>query len=186
MEQLELFFAEPESAPTEVTLASLWHDKAPIWSRCWGVADLRGVLGLEVSRRMRTSLGYYLPESRKIRISDVLLEAPPAILEEILCHEAAHAAVEILHGNGVRAHGREWKDLMRQVGLEPRARVPGEELGGAAQRAARRRWVWDHRCRKCGAHRLGGRPVRQWRCLRCREAGRSGRLEIKRRARDPG
>jgi ribosomal protein L37AE/L43A len=69
---------------------------------------------------------------------------------------------------------------MRAAGLEPRVRLPREELGLAAQRAARRRWVWRHRCPVCRAERIAGHPVRQWRCRPCRAAGREGTLTITR------
>ena len=129
---------------------------------------------------MRSSLGGFYPRERLIRIADTLLEAPPGLLHEVLCHEAAHAAVDILHGDRARSHGREWRELMRRVGLEPRVHMPGEELGGASQRAARKRWIWRHRCPLCRAERLAGRPVRQWRCRPCRAAGRDGKLAITR------
>jgi ribosomal protein L37AE/L43A len=69
---------------------------------------------------------------------------------------------------------------MRAAGLEPRVRIPREELAQAAQRAARKRWVWRHRCPTCRAQRLAGRPVRQWRCGPCRASGRDGKLVITR------
>ncbi|MDX1384071.1 MAG: SprT family zinc-dependent metalloprotease [Thermoanaerobaculia bacterium] len=185
--QLELFRGSSTppgaAASRDEPLRRLWASRAGRWSLTWGVPDLRGILELQLSRRMRSSLGFYLPESKVIRISDVLLEAPPHVLEEIVCHEAAHAAVELLHGRGVRPHGAEWKSLMRRAGYEPRVRLPGEVLGAAPQRAARRRWVWEHRCPECRASRVAGRPVRRWRCAACRSRGRSGRLEITRRPR---
>ncbi|HVR29856.1 MAG TPA: SprT-like domain-containing protein [Thermoanaerobaculia bacterium] len=169
-----------QSAATETALDRLWCEAAPEWSRRWGVPDLRATVRVELSHRMRSSLGGFYPRERLIRITDVLLEAPPHLLLEILCHEAAHAAVHVLHGDRVRSHGREWRDLMRRAGLEPRVRVPGQELGPAAQRAARKRWLWRHRCPVCRAERLAGRPVRQWRCGPCRAAGRHGELVIHR------
>jgi predicted SprT family Zn-dependent metalloprotease len=177
----------PASAPTgianaraEEVLDRLWRDNALGWSGTWGVADLRATVRVELSHRMRSSLGGFYPQERLIRIADTLLEAPPHLLQEVLCHEAAHAAVHILHGGRARSHGREWRELMRAVGLEPRVRIPREEIGPAAQRAARKRWVWRHRCPACRAQRLAGRPVRQWRCGLCREAGGDGRLVITR------
>jgi predicted SprT family Zn-dependent metalloprotease len=150
------------------------------WSETWGVPDLRSEVRLELSHRMRSSLGGFYARERIIRIADTLLEAPPHLLQEVLCHEAAHAAVEILHGPRARSHGREWKELMRRIGLEPRVHVPGVELGEASQRAARKRWVWRHRCPHCRAERLAGRPVRQWRCRPCQEAGGDGKLVVTR------
>jgi predicted SprT family Zn-dependent metalloprotease len=179
---------EPAAASPEVArdgardapLLTLWNESAPNWSTIWGVPDLRGTVRLELSHRMRSSLGGFYARERLIRIADTLLEAPPGLLYEVLCHEAAHAAVEILHGGRARSHGREWRELMRRVGLEPRVHVPGAELGGASQRAARKRWIWRHRCPHCRAERLAGRPVRQWRCRPCQAAGRDGKLAVTR------
>jgi predicted SprT family Zn-dependent metalloprotease len=170
-------------APTiqrEAVLFDLWNREAPGWSEQWGVPDLRREVRLELSHRMRSSLGGFYARARVIRIADTLLEASPSLLHEVLCHEAAHAAVEILHGPRARSHGREWRELMRRVGLAPRVHVPGDELGGAAQRAARKRWTWRHRCQHCHAERLAGRPVRQWRCRPCQAAGRDGKLIVTR------
>jgi predicted SprT family Zn-dependent metalloprotease len=161
-------------------LYALWNESAPGWSTQWGVPDLRGEVKLELSHRMRSSLGGFYARERVIRIADTLLEAPPHLLHEVLCHEAAHAAVEILHGGRARSHGREWRELMRRVGLEPRVHVPGAELGRASQRAARKRWAWRHRCPHCRAERIAGRPVRQWRCRPCQAAGGDGRLTVTR------
>jgi predicted SprT family Zn-dependent metalloprotease len=169
--------------PGESAAASLfgvWNEWAPRWSARWGVPDLRNEVKVELSHRMRWSLGGFYARERIIRISDTLLEAPPHLLDEVLCHEAAHAAVEILHGGRARSHGREWRDLMREVGLEPRVHVPGAELGRASQRAARKRWVWRHRCPYCRAERIAGRPVRQWRCRPCQAAGGDGKLTVTR------
>jgi predicted SprT family Zn-dependent metalloprotease len=191
--QLSLPFlraAEPPARPTPqaptgdagAALDAMWNESAPRWSEQWGVPDLRHQVRLELSHRMRSSLGGYHASARVIRIADTLLEAPRHLLHEVLCHEAAHAAVEILHGGRVRSHGREWRELMRRVGLEPRVQVPGAELGGASQRAARKRWVWRHRCPHCRAERIAGRPVRQWRCRPCQAAGGDGKLKVTRLA----
>jgi predicted SprT family Zn-dependent metalloprotease len=161
-------------------LLSLWKESAPSWSRIWGVADLGASVQVELSHRMRSALGGFHPEQRLIRIADVLLEAPPGLLREVLCHEAAHAAIHELHADRTRSHGREWRHLMRLAGLEPRVRIPARELGLAAQRAARKRWLWEHRCPVCRARRLAGRPVRAWRCAACCAAGGDGRLVIRR------
>ena len=172
--------ADAAQPAADAHLFALWQASAPEWGRVWGVPDLATQVRLELSHRMRTSLGGFYARERLIRIADTLLEAPPHLLHEVLCHEAAHAAVEVLHGPRARSHGREWKELMRRVGLEPRVHVPGAELGGASQKAARKRWVWRHRCPHCHAERLAGRPVRQWRCRPCLEAGGDGKLTVTR------
>ena len=178
--EVEARDARDVASAREAALRSLWDEMAPGWSETWGVPDLRGEVRLELSHRMRSSLGGFYARERLIRIADTLLEAPPHLLQEVLCHEAAHAAVEILHGPSARSHGRQWKELMRRIGLEPRVHVPGAELGDASQRAARKRWVWRHRCPHCRAERLAGRPVRQWRCRPCQDAGGDGKLVVTR------
>ena len=132
----------PSATPVAAVMAPAQHSslcgtsRRRGWSAQWGVPDLRREVRLEISHRMRSSLGGFYARDRVIRIADTLLEAPPHLLHEVLCHEAAHAAVEILHGGRARSHGREWRELMRRVGLEPRVHVPGAELG---QRVAARR-----------------------------------------------
>jgi predicted SprT family Zn-dependent metalloprotease len=171
---------EPPREGDAAPLFALWDEWAPRWSAQWGVPDLRAEVRLELSHRMRSSLGGFYARARVIRIADTLLEAPAHLLHEVLCHEAAHAAVEILRGGRARSHGREWRELMRRVGLEPRVHVPGAELGRASQRAARKRWAWRHRCPHCRAERIAGRPVRQWRCRPCQAAGGDGKLSVTR------
>ena len=179
--QLALFDVAERRRSVHDTLRELWWGEAGRWSQIWRVPDLRDCLRVEVSRRMRTSLGSYFPGEQLIRIADVLFEAPPHLLREVVCHEAAHAAVQFLHGGSVRPHGREWRQLMQRADLDPRVRIPDQELGSAAQRAARKRYVWEHRCPVCLQRRLAGRPVRQWRCRVCVAAGLAGRLVISRR-----
>jgi predicted SprT family Zn-dependent metalloprotease len=176
--------AERRAAPSPAgdPLGLQWEQWARELSPLWGVPDLLRSVRVELSHRMRSSLGGFYPRERLIRIADVLLEAPPHLLREVLCHEAAHAAVHVLHGDRGRSHGREWRALMRAAGLDPRIRIPREELRLAAQRAARKRWVWRHRCPVCRADRLAGRPVRAWRCGSCLAAGRDGGLVITRLA----
>src|SRR5688572_30368233 len=97
--------ARDAATAREAALRSLWDQMAPGWSETWGVPDLRYEVRLELSHRMRSSLGGFYARERLIRIADTLLEAPPHLLQEVLCHEAAHAAVEIIHGPSARSHG---------------------------------------------------------------------------------
>ncbi|RKY17570.1 MAG: hypothetical protein DRQ55_15475 [Planctomycetota bacterium] len=82
-----------------------------------------------------------------------------------------------------RPHGREWKAYMRAVGLDPRVRLPRDEVASLlpappAGRSPRARW--KHECPACKASRTAGRPVRRWRCARCVQAGLKGLLRITR------
>ena len=156
-----------------------WQSLAATWARAWDVPDLPERVQIRESRRMRVSLGRCVAERGEIRIASFVLAAPAALLEEVLCHELAHVAVALRHGRW-RPHGPEWKELMRRAGREPRARIPAGEVDRLLARAPRRRILWEHRCPLCHASRLAGRPVRNWRCARCRAAGLTGRLVITR------
>ena len=134
---------------------------------------------------MRRTLGLTHPGRRLIRISHRVLEAPPAALAEVLCHEAAHVVIFERHRRRVRPHGPEWATLMRAAGYEARTRIDPRELGipwTPPPRHPRRRsaWIYEHLCPKCGMRKQARRAVRQWRCARCHEAGHPGVLEIRR------
>ena len=134
---------------------------------------------VEFSTRMRVSLGLCRPAQNRIRLSAVLRDGGSSdLLEEVLCHELAHVAVHRLHGRRAKPHGPEWKSLMRKAGFEPRVRVRENDprLPKAFNKPRPR---WEHRCPVCGVTQMAGRPVRQWRCVRCRKAGRSGKLRIR-------
>jgi predicted SprT family Zn-dependent metalloprotease len=151
------------------------------WMNLWAVPGLENEITLEFSSRMTRSLGRCDPTRRTIRISRLVADAGDELLREVLCHEAAHVAAVELHGPRVRPHGAEWKGLMRLAGLPPRARIPIDELPPAfVLQAISRRPRWEHRCAVCDAVRTAGRPVRNWRCVRCVEAGLSGMILITR------
>lgn len=104
------------------------------WAAIWGVPDLPSRVRIVFSQRLRRALGRCSPRTGSIRLNPGLLDAAPEALREVVCHEAAHAAVWLLHGRSARPHGREWKDLMRRAGYEPRVRWaaghPSRGLGG--------------------------------------------------------
>ena len=131
---------------------------------------------------MRASLGRCHPADGRVRLNPALFDEPEALLREVVCHEAAHVAVYLLHGNFARPHGREWKELMVKAGFEPRVRMNPAVLSQKFQRAVRPRFVYQHRCPVCGASRVARRPVHRWRCRACRESGLEGALEISSRS----
>ena len=148
------------------------------WARTWSIPTLAERVQLEISRRLRTSLGRCHPSTGKIRLHPALLEEPEELLREVACHEAAHVAVYLRHGNAARPHGPEWAELMRAAGFEPRARMKPAVLSQKFRRAVRPRILYQHRCPVCSASRVARRPVRRWRCRPCRESGLKGTLEI--------
>lgn len=149
------------------------------WCSDWGVPSLAAQLRIVASSRLRTSLGLCAPTRGELRIASFLLDGPRELLLEVLCHEAAHAAAHVLHGKGLRPHGREWRALMEAAGYAPRARIPATDLDALAA-GGLRRVLWLHRCPVCRAHRSAGRPVPEWRCGTCRGAGLRGDLVITR------
>jgi predicted SprT family Zn-dependent metalloprotease len=127
---------------------------------------------------MQRSLGSYRAARAEITLAAWLLEGPPRLLEEVLCHEAAHAAVHRVHGLSASPHGSEWREFMALAGLPARARIPASELPESRRRSIRTASTWEHRCPVCQATRLARTRVARWRCRRCREEGRSGELVI--------
>jgi predicted SprT family Zn-dependent metalloprotease len=146
----------------------------------WGLSELGRYVTLRTSSRIRRSLGSFRPARNEIIVASWILEASDRLRAEVVCHEAAHAAVHFLHGEGVRPHGPEWRDLMTKAGFSPRVRIPASELPESRQTILAKSNVWEHRCPVCQATRLARTRVTRWRCGRCRAAGRSGELGIQR------
>jgi len=149
-----------------------------VWSRVWNVPHLERRVRIEFSQRFTSSIGRYDLRRNTIRLATWLLEHDPALLREVLCHEAAHAAAYEAHGRRCRPHGEEWKRLMRAAGFEPRVRLPERELPVTRTGRKRSPAAWIHRCPVCNEERATRRRMPGWRCMRCWEAGRSGELEI--------
>jgi predicted SprT family Zn-dependent metalloprotease len=149
------------------------------WLDCWEVPELADTLRIEFSGRLKRAFGRCYQEDRLIRLTPSLRDAQSHLLAEILCHEAAHAAVYERHGGDARPHGREWEDLMRQVGFEPRVRIPvvvSSSAGKAANRV-----VYLHRCPSCELERHASRPMHDWRCRTCVRTRTEGRLVIRKK-----
>lgn len=151
------------------------------WAALWRVPHLAKSVGLRTSSRLRRSLGTYRPARSQITLAAWLLEdAPRPLLEEVLCHEAAHAAVHLSCSGRVRPHGSDWRDLMLAAGRIPRVRIPELLLPKSQQARLAGGRLWEHRCPVCQATRMARTRVTRWRCRQCVMAGRSGRLVIER------
>lgn len=200
------------------------------WARLWCVPDLAKGVGVRASGRMRRTLGNYRAARRQITLAAWLFDPiQRTLLEEVLCHEAAHAAVHLAHsGPGrsrspmsraaesgardgkaasglvakvraqlsrlaprprrraaprIRPHGPEWRAFMEAAGYTPRVRIPESAMPTGlraewAEKARSRKW--EHRCPVCQVRRIARTRVTRWRCKRCVEAGRGGRLVIER------
>jgi len=134
-----------------------------------------------VSDRLTTTLARCWPRTGRIELSARAL-GDRVRLPELLCHEAAHLAVHVLHGPRCRPHGPEWQALMRQAGFEPRATIVSacRVVRPKPARAATARY--EHVCPVCHTRRTAKRPVPRWRCAACVAAGLDGKMTIRRRA----
>lgn len=150
------------------------------WAQLWELPQLGKKVGLRASSKFQRSLGSYRAGRAEITLAAWLIDGPSDLLEEVLCHEAAHAAVHLLHGERVRPHGPEWRSLMTHAGMPPRVRIPVSELPISRRTALAKPRVWEHRCPVCQATRVARTRVTRWRCRRCRDEGRVGELVIER------
>ena len=143
--------------------------------RCWAVDGFAHRVDVHFSARLTRNFGYFKSVSGRITLAQRLIDHPDA-LREVLIHELAHKAVFDCHGPHVAHHGPEWKQLMESAGLLPRRSMPPLPGDPPLQRRDSRSYL--HRCPRCDAKRIAGRPVRSWRCVACHRAGRSGDLEV--------
>jgi SprT protein len=148
------------------------------WAIAWNVPELPKRVRIVFSSRLQSSLGRCAPRAGLIRLNPGLLDSSPEALREVVCHECAHVATWLLYGRRARAHGAEWKDLMRVAGYEPRVRWPEAIVPEPVRERRRPSVVYVHTCPVCRAHWVARRTVAAWRCGTCRAAGREGRLTV--------
>lgn len=169
----------PMPLPPDTALPPRIRRRLDRWLVRWGTPSLVRTLRVEFSPRLTRAFGRCYQQQKLIRLTPSLLDSQSWLLAEILCHEAAHAAVHDLHGASARPHGEEWEDLMRAAGFEPRVRIP-VVVRAAGGEATRPRVAYLHRCPLCEASRRATRPMHQWRCRTCEDTRTRGRLEIER------
>ncbi len=155
------------AAPEKLSAQADWYFSF------WRAPELIGTVKVSYSNRMRVTLGRACPERGYIHLNARLRELDPALIDEVVCHEAAHILVYHRYGRSARPHGAEWAALLRQAGYRPRTRMPIAVPGVAS---IRRRYA--HRCPVCRTVRFAKRPVTNWRCATCIDAGLSGQLII--------
>lgn len=144
-------------------------------AQAWNAPDLAAGVDIAFSRRLRSSAGRALPTRGIVRLHAALADGEPELLREVVIHELAHIVAWQRHGR-TAPHGAEWRALVHQAGGRVRVRLPA----GTMPAAPRPRATWLHSCRVCDVSRHARRPVRNWRCRRCVDAGRSGELTIER------
>ena len=149
------------------------------WLARWGAPGLATSLRIEFSPRLRRAFGRCYQEERLIRLTPSLRDTQSHLLAEILCHEAAHAAVYECHGAVAKPHGPEWEAMMRVAGFEPRVRIP-VVVRSTLRENASNRVVYLHRCPVCDLSRPAARPMHSWRCRTCVSTRSQGQLVIRR------
>lgn len=149
------------------------------WLERWGTPSLTSRLRVEFSPRLTRAFGRCYQSERLIRLTPSLLDSQSGLLEEILCHEAAHAAVYERWGSRARPHGVEWEELMRRAGFEPRVRIPVVVRRTSAA-SSRRPARYEHHCPVCKLSRSASRARHDWRCRLCLGRGEEGRLVVRR------
>jgi SprT protein len=78
-------------------------------------------LDIEVSLKisnLKRAAGQYHRDRKEIRISEHLIQNHPEKVEDTLKHELGHAVVDQKYSRRVKPHGREWKTVMKKLGVE--------------------------------------------------------------------
>ncbi len=96
-------------------------EKLKAWSVLWGYTLLPRTLNIEFLPSDHPDLGRCHFASNTIYLNASLLQLnQESLLEETLCHEAAHWMAFRRFGLGIEPHGPEWRDYMRKAGFKPR------------------------------------------------------------------
>jgi predicted SprT family Zn-dependent metalloprotease len=160
------------------TIVSNYSKTIDRWADRWSIPKLRRHVAFRRNPRLRVTVARWVVASQCVELGPRFFKLRRH-QQEILCHELAHAAALIKHGPCVSAHGREWRELVRAAGFEPKVRwlSPRENSTrpGGPRRPAR---LYEHRCPVCQAVRIARRAMTQWRCVECVDTGLAGRLEI--------
>ena len=133
-----------------------------------------------LQQEMATSVVELLNRERTFHSLRLRAKKKMCANDEVLCHEAAHAAVRLLHGDWARPHGPEWRGLMALAGMPARVKIPASEIPVCRRPSKNAADVWEHRCPACQATRFAKTRGTRWRCRGCREAGHSGELLVER------
>lgn len=144
---------------------------------CWDLTDADFDPGIRIvfSDRMTKSLGRTYPGRSRIHLNAALGKPESAdLLREVVCHELAHLAAQVISQKRPKPHGSEWRELVAAAGFEPTLSIPVPWPASEDARATR----YEHRCPVCQSSWVYNRPRRNLRCSECRDAGLEGELSI--------
>jgi predicted SprT family Zn-dependent metalloprotease len=149
------------------------------WCSQWSVPNLIGQITFAENNRLRSSVARWLVSQHRLEFG-ALFFSGNVNHREVLCHELAHAAVSLKYGRRARAHGAEWRELVRAAGFLPRSRLPRSHARRrvSAQPPSRSEF-YEHRCPVCQSAWYARKPVKAWRCGACAQVGLPGRLDIR-------
>jgi predicted SprT family Zn-dependent metalloprotease len=156
------------------------HDAIVGWESAWNVPGLSGLTRITFSPRLQRALGRCVPSTGRVTLTTRLRRGSRDRLLETLCHEVAHVAAYMLHGNTTRPHGPEWAALFRAAGFDPgthaRRRRGTPKALNRPVRDKPPRFTVVHSCPVCHSRRYARRRMSTWRCRSCVDAGLSGEL----------
>ena len=132
---------------------------AEAWQEPWLARRAR----VGYNARLRSTLGRALLDDGRVELNPRLLAEHPEQLVPTLVHELAHLVVHRRYGR-VAPHGPHFRALMRSLNLDPGAHhhLPTEHL-----RQRRRRYLYLHRCDRCGVTFVARRVRRDCYCRAC-------------------
>lgn len=172
-----------ERSTADSSLAVFVSDAVERLSQVWAAPELNASVRVRLSAHLRTSLGRATPATGRVSLHRALRDAPPEILEEVLCHEIAHIVAyrraRAARARRPRPHGVEWAALVRAAGYEPILRAPRNWIAQPLQQTSApspARTVL-HICPVCQTQRFARRTVPAWRCAACVAIGLDGRME---------
>ena len=126
-----------------------------IWNAPW----LSDFAKISFSSRLSRSLGRCKPASGEIHLNSQLLDHTlQSLLDEVVCHEAAHVLNFAQHGRLAKPHGPEWRALVSTAGFHLRRSTHSPEIK-ASTVVPRNQSVYEHRCPVCQATRYSVKPI---------------------------
>lgn len=140
----------------------------------WGIEDIENEIRVEFSTRMTRSLGRTQVKRKIIRLSACLSGPLKKHIQEVICHELAHIAVEHKYGDNKKPHGTEWQSFVKLAGYEPSMRMVLDRSN--LPKAGLRKF--KHKCLVCSSERFAKVRMTRWRCSSCVETGLEGMLTI--------
>jgi predicted SprT family Zn-dependent metalloprotease len=145
--------------------------------RVWSAPDLASSVTVQISSRLKSSLGRCSPATGRVSLHPLLADAPRSLFAAVLCHELAHVIAYRRFNRSAAPHGPEWQTLVRTAGFDPAVAIP-YPTSPVKKQKSQARYAFAHICPVCQTRRFARRGIRRWRCAECQAAGLSGELEI--------